>query len=254
MKKILIILTFGFIAAVSVNAQDQTKNGWNFKVEPYLMAPYMVGSVGIANLPNVELDATAGDIFSNLKGAFMLYTEANNGQWAITADFVYMKLQQDVKPGNLITGGDVTFTESIFAMEGFYRLLPWLEAGLAGRVVTLGGDMTVTRNEVGQNGGTITSQADVTKTWFDPVIAIRAQVPNSDIWIGEFKADYGGFGVGSQSTYQLQLYGGYRFSKLFQATVGYRFLAIDYESGSASDRFLFNVNTSGAVLRLGFNF
>jgi len=64
------------------------------------------------------------------------------------------------------------------------------------------------------------------------------QIPNSGKWIGELKADLGGFGIGSQETYQIQAYGGYRFSKLFQATAGYRVLSIDYESETGgSERF-----------------
>lgn len=254
MKKFTIFLTALLISSISAYSQEPTGKTWNFKVEPYLMAPFMKGPVGIANLPNVELDASAADIFGNLKGAFMLYTEANNGQWAIAADFVYMKLQQDIQPGNLVTGGEVTFNETIFALEGYYRFLPWLEAGLGGRVVSMGGDMTVTRTELGPNDDPITSQASIKKSWFDPVLLVRATLPDSDKWIGEFKADFGGFGIGSDVTYQFQAYGGYRFSRLFQASVGYRILGIDYESGTGADRFLYNVTTSGPVLRLGFNF
>lgn len=256
MKKIILLLTAGLFSISSAFSQDQEneKRDWGFKVEPYLMAPYMKGNVAIGKIPQVEIDANAGDIFDRLQSAFMIYGEANNGQWAITADFVYMKLQETIEPTGQINSGEVNFDETIFGMEGLYRILPWLELGIGGRVITIGGDMTVSRTGLGPNGETTVQQATKTESWFDPTVLFRAQVPNSGKWIGELKADIGGFGVGSNETYQVQVYGGYRFSKLFQATAGYRALSIDYAGGTVDDRFDYDVKTTGPVVRLGFNF
>jgi hypothetical protein len=52
----------------------------------------------------------------------------------------------------------------------------------------------------------------------------------------------------------MQAYAGYRFSKLFQATAGYKIISVDYNKGDGDDRFLFDMDTFGPVLRLGFNF
>lgn len=256
MKIILILLSAGLfsINAAFSQGQEIPKKEWGFKVEPYLMAPYMKGNVAIGRIPEGEIDASAGEVFDRLQSAFMIYGEANNGQWAITADFVYMKLQKTIEPNGQINSGEINFDQTIIAMEGLYRILPWLEFGIGGRVVTLGGDMTVSRTELGPNGETNVQQAEKTETWFDPTVLFRAQIPNSGKWIGEIKADIGGFGIGSNATYQIQVYGGYRFSKLFQATAGYRALSIDYQSGTASDRFHYDVITNGPVVRLGFNF
>ena len=255
MKKFALILLLGLLSSVTVYSQEEKEKSWNFKVEPYIIFPNMAGSLGIRNLPNVDIDASSGDIFDRLQGAFMIYTEANNGQWAIGADFVYMKLAQNIKPIELLTGGRVTMNQTIFMLEGYYRILPWFEAGLGGRIVGMGSELNISQNLPGPNGGqTVSFQGEISETWFDPLILVRAQLPNSEKWIGEFKADIGGFGIGSDFTYQFQLYGGYRFSRLFQATAGYRFLGIDYENGAGIDRFFYNVNTSGPVIRLGFNF
>jgi len=256
MKKTFLLLLAAILAIFPAFAQDSSdkKSEWNFLVEPYLMFPTMKGTVGIGLLPDGELDVSTEDIFGRLKSAFMMYAEANNGKWAITADFVYIKLYQGIEPNNNITGGEVTFEETIFAMEGLYQIQPWLELGIGGRVVTLAGDMSVTRTGIGTGGESTTQQADLTESWVDPVVLFRAQLPDSEKWILEFKADYGGFGLGSDVTYQVQALGGYRFSKLFQATAGYRSLSIDYFSGSGADRFKFDVKTSGPIVRFGFNF
>ena len=52
----------------------------------------------------------------------------------------------------------------------------------------------------------------------------------------------------------MQAYAGYRFSKLFQVTAGYRVLGMNYDKGSGEDRFLYDMDISGAVVRFGFNF
>jgi hypothetical protein len=73
-------------------------------------------------------------------------------------------------------------------------------------------------------------------------------------WLAQLRVDAGGFGIGSDFTWQLQANAGYRFSDLFQASLGYRYIGIDYDSGEGRDRFLYDIDTYGFVLRLGFNF
>jgi hypothetical protein len=91
------------------------------------------------------------------------------------------------------------------------------------------------------------------RTRFDPILLVRMHMPNSGKWLLQFRGDIGGFCVGSDLTWQIQAYGGYRFSELFQATAGCRVIAIGYESGSEQDRFLFDITTSDPVVRVGFN-
>jgi hypothetical protein len=93
-----------------------------------------------------------------------------------------------------------------------------------------------------------------TKTWFDPVLITRLTTDINGKWLFQFRGDVGGFGVGSDFTWQLQAYAGYRFTKVFQLTAGYRILGIDYDKGTDKERFIYNVDTFGPVVRLGFNF
>ena len=46
----------------------------------------------------------------------------------------------------------------------------------------------------------------------------------------------------------------YRFSKLFQLTDGYRVLSVAYNKGTGDDRFLYDIDTFGPVIRFGFIF
>lgn len=177
----------------------------------------------------------------------MFYFEATNDNWAVTSDLIYMKLGQDVVPGNIVTGGDVTMKQTAWEVAGFKRIIRYLEAGLGGRLVSLYTGLDIeTINESGEGSAS--------KTWFDPIVIFRSQGAIREKWILQFRGDIGGFGLGSDFSWQVQAYAGYRFSKLIQATIGYRYIGIDYDKGERLDRFVYDIDTYGPVVRIGFNF
>jgi hypothetical protein len=236
---------------VSAQVVNSTKE-WNFLADVYLMFPYMNGETGIGNHLTVPVDASPSDIFSKLKIAGMFYLEAKTGKWAITSDFVYMKLDQELTPGNIIESGDVIATQLIWEPAGLYRILPFWEIGMGGRLNNIGTEIDVLRKVIPTSTESINESAS--KMWFDPILITRLTGDIHDKWLFQFRGDFGGFGVGSDFTWQLQAYAGYRFSKVFQLTAGYRILGVNYDKGSNADRFIYKVDTFGPVLRMGFNF
>jgi hypothetical protein len=92
------------------------------------------------------------------------------------------------------------------------------------------------------------------QSWVDPIIVARIKNPSDTKWITEFRGDIGGFGIGSKFAWQIQAEVGYRFSKLFQVTFGYRWLDINYEKGTDDELFRYDVTSFGPNLRFGFNF
>ena len=246
-QQVSVLVSIMFCSSYLVLAQDTTKAKWHYLSELYLMFPSMSGEIGVADLPAAEVDADAGDIFGHLKMGMMLYLEATNDDWSITSDLLYMKLGQDVTPGTIITGGEVTMKQYAWELAGLKRITPWLEGGLGGRLVSL---------YTGLDLETINDPRDgsASKTWFDPIILVRSQGAIKGKWLLQFRGDIGGFGVGSDFSWQIQANAGYRFSKLFQTTIGYRYIGINYDKGEGLERFLYDINTYGLVLRLGFNF
>jgi hypothetical protein len=242
-------------------AQDTVNvKKWNFLADVYLMFPYMDGETGIDvdsetgigdNLI-LPVDANPGDIFSKLKMAAMLYLEAKTDKWAITSDFVYMKLNQDVTPNALLESGAVTAKQLIWEPAGFYRLASFIEVGIGGRLNYLDLGIDVRRNVF--PAGTEEVSGNESKTWFDPILITRLTGDIRDKWLFQFRGDLGGFGVGSEFTWQLQAYAGYRFTKVFQLTAGYRILSIDNTKGEHPKQFLFDIDEFGPCLRFGFNF
>jgi hypothetical protein len=232
--------------------KEAPEKKWYFLTDIYLMFPYMDGETGAGDLLSVPVDANPRDIFSKLKIAGMLYFEAHNDKWAITSDLVYMNLKQEVTPGTLFHSGEVTAKEFIWEQAGFYRIIHFWEVGAGGRLTNIGIDIDARRNVF--PAGTEEVKASGSKTWFDPVIITRLSADIYDKWLFKFSGDIGGFGIGSDLTWQLQAYAGYRFGKVFQLTAGYRILSIDYDKGVDEERFIYNVDTFGPVIRFGFNF
>jgi hypothetical protein len=112
--------------------------------------------------------------------------------------------------------------------------------------------MNITRNQAG--GGIITQSGKKSKTWFDPMLITRLTTPAGKKFIGQFRGEVGGFGIGSDFSWQVQALAGYRFSKLFDMTAGYRAIGLDYSSGEGANTFVYDVITFGPVIRFGFSF
>jgi len=90
------------------------------------------------------------------------------------------------------------------------------------------------------------------KTWADPILIVRSQGAVNEKWLLQFRGDLGGFGIASDFTWQIQANVGYQFSNLVSATIGYRVLDVDYDKGDGDERFMYDIATSGPVLRVGF--
>lgn len=250
MSKSLLIIILGcaWLSANESIAQESTPKKWHYQSDLYMMFPNMKGETTIANLPEVEVDADEADILGHLKFGAMFYLEATNDDWAISSDFIYMKLNQGLEITNLIKSGSISMEQLAWEVDGLKHLAPWLELGLGGRLVSLktGIDATGALNEV--------RTGSASKTWYDPVVVVRTQGAIKEKWLLQFRGDVGGFGVGSDFSWQLQANAGYRFSKLFQTTLGYRYIGINYDKGEGTERFLYNIDTYGWVVHFGFNF
>jgi hypothetical protein len=242
----LILLSLWFTANI-VQAQDATGK-WNFLIEPYLLIPNMDGEVAVRRLPAVDVDADAGDIFGQLKFGAMLYFEAINPKntFVYSSDLIYMDLEQDVESGLLINSGNVSSKQVVWELAALARLALWLDIGIGGRIVSLESKVELQTINGSESGS-------INKLWVDPIVIVRSQGVVHENWLLSFRGDLGGFGMGSDFTWQLQPNVGYKVSKLFQVSAGYRLISINYRKGSGGERFVHDVLTYGPVVRLGFD-
>ena len=91
---------------------------------------------------------------------------------------------------------------------------------------------------------------DQNKSWTDPIVGTRLGVQLTDRLSLQALGDVGGFGAGSDLTWQAFAGIGYRFHPRWTFTAGYRALAVDFERGD----FELDVIMHGPVLGLGFRF
>lgn len=228
------------------------KPGWSFYAEPYVMFPNMNGVVAIGNLPEMNVNVGANQIFEKLQFGSMLYLEFSNEKWNVNSDLLYMDIGQAVSSNALINGGDIGATQLGWELAGLYKIKPWLELGLGTLLNSMKVELDVNRNNLG--GGTTNVKKETTQTWIDPmVIAVFKNLPGEK-FLYNFRGEVGGFGMGSKFASQLQAYAGYRFFELFEVKAGYRIISLDYNSKGGADYFLYNVDSSGPVLKFGFNF
>jgi len=173
----------------------------------------------------------------------------HNDKFAFTSDIFFASLTEDASSKNGVISGTVDLKQFWLELEGLYRLNPWLEAGVGARIneITNGLNLVVTP------GGTIQKSGSQSNTWVDPLIVTRYRRWFSNKWMFSLRADIGGFGIGSQFSWQLQPDIFFRASRLLQLGLGYRAISMDYSTGSGKDRFLYDMDEYGPQLRIGFN-
>ena len=116
-------------------AAQQSNDEWKVLVEPYLMGAAMNGTTTIRGR-EVDIDASASDIFSNLQFGAMGLVVATKGNWGFGTDVIWMSLGTTVRETN------VDFDQGAFAFYGLRRLAPTADVTFGLRVNTLRGQLT----------------------------------------------------------------------------------------------------------------
>lgn len=228
-------------------------DGWHYLVQPYVMFPNMKGETGIGNLPPVGVDEDPSDIFDNLQMGAMLFAEARNDTWAFSSDLLYMDLGSGiVADGPLVLGGEADVSQLGWELAAMRRLTPWFELGLAATYNKIDADVDV--DFAGIIGPDFTLSRGLTEEWIDPSVVMRATFAFGDKWSFQARGNIGGFGVGSDLMWQIQADVNYRMSDRWQFSFGYRVIDVDYDQGSDSGRFIYDMQTFGPVLKLGISF
>ena len=121
-----------------------------------------------------------------------------------------MNLENEVAPGALALSGTFTANQGVWEAAGLYRVASFLEVGAGGRLKHLRTGIEVLRRVF--PAGTDEVVESFSATWYDPILIARLSADIRDKWLFQFRGDLGGFGLGSDFTWQLQAYAGYRFA------------------------------------------
>jgi hypothetical protein len=273
---------YAYVAPVAI-----APSGWQFRVTPYAWAPSVNGDVTVRG-QTADIDFSFWDLFdSGSSGAeleslaaLMGYVEARKGAWGIYGDVVWGKFDfsgDAVTQRNPITKFKVKARadagldyETTMAESGLtYEVARWGGVRSSTALDVLGGgrywnqeldlslavDASVDAGNLGlkRSGSRVVARSGALE-WVDPFVGLRVRhqlAPGQEL---QFLGDVGGFGVGSDFTWQL--FGGYSFDfAVWQTTlhglVGYRALAVDYTQDGPNKNSL-DLVLHGPVVGLSF--
>lgn len=223
----------------AVRAAD--KSDWIFDVSLYGVAAGMSGNVTAKGVP-ADIDVGFDQILENLKMGGMGTVRVGYDRWSLSADVIYMDLA-----GSKGTTSVEAQQWLVQPMLG-YQLCPGFAMTAGTRYNNL--DVTVqTTTPLGSfraTSGTI--------AWWDPILGAQVGLPLGKKFSFNFSGDIGGFGVGSDLTWQAYPYFDWQFAKCASLQLGYRFLYTDYESGSGATLFKYDILTSGPQVGFTFHF
>jgi opacity protein-like surface antigen len=202
---------------------------WSVFVAPYLMGAAMGGKTTVRGV-DVEIDASASDIFSNLQFGAMGLAVARKGHWGFGSDLIWMALGTTVRDTN------VDFNQGVFAFYGLRRLSPTADVTFGLRVNTLQGELTF------KGPGVTRSQG---QTWVDPIAGVTIRTTATRLVQLRLYTEVGGFGAGSDFTWQVFPDLSVNLTQKVSLDLGYRWLDLDYATGEGNDQFRYNVLTQG---------
>ncbi len=172
----------------------------------------------------------------------MVYYRGEFDNWALNGDYIYLNLGPTIDTPST----SLDLKQSIWEVSGGYEIQPGLELLAGLRYVDLRTVLTLNFLP-----GSPTTRAS--EDWLDPIVGLDYRTALSDKWVFYGRADVGGFGVGSELTWQLGAYFGYNPAPNWNLFGGYRHLAFDYESDDAN-QFFYDLSVSGPLLGVSFKF
>jgi hypothetical protein len=241
MKQTILLSLLGaaLMAPLAVGASET--NHWTFDVSIYGLAAGMSGNMGIGYV-NADVDAGFDKILDNLEFGAMGKVRVGYDRWAFNADVIYMGLGASKK------GVEVEMDQWMVEPSVSYEICKYFEVLAGARYNNLSGEVLTP--------GILSTQRirSGSQDWWDPIIGANLYFPLGKSFSLNLRGDIGGFGAGSDFTWQVYPYFGWRCAKWISLEAGYRWVYMDYETGSGTSRFKYDMLIQGPQLGFTFHF
>ncbi|MBL8899046.1 MAG: hypothetical protein JNM84_15510 [Planctomycetes bacterium] len=239
--------------APSEEAAAGTEKTWHIEVVPYLWAPAMHGQVGArgATAPVGINQSEILDIMKDdLQGAFVTHGEFAKDRFRFLADFSYINLESSTSTPLGQVESDM---EQIIAELGVAYQVVDEDLGDGYRLSVeplVGARLNYLDVEVELRGSGREDSGD--QWWVDGFGGARFRVGAEEGpgVFGRFDAGAGG----SDATWNALVGMDWRIGGWLAFTGGYRWLSIDYASGSGNDRIVYDILALGPFLGISFRF
>jgi hypothetical protein len=254
-------------------------SGWSYQFTPYGWLPWVDGDAVIKGR-GFAVSQTPIDVLESLDFTWMSYQQAKRGPLTLFSDVMYADLSSSDSFARSKTfsshvsgtlGAALSSDYQYWTVEagGMYEIAKWrshggtadpdttLELLAGGRYwrqqldvdVSLAGTLNVDGLII--SGTRAIARSGVVE-WIDPFIGARLHyVParGEEVIV---RGDFGGFGAGSQFTWQaIATYNWFLYQQgplTIDGYLGYRALSVDYEEGSGTGRYEFDVIQQGPVI------
>jgi hypothetical protein len=276
----MLVCAGGALATDPTRASLAPANTWTLSVIPYGWLSYLNGDVTIKGR-TVSVDVNPIELLEDLDAApWMSYVEARRGPLAIYNDIVYAKAGVDASRARSVDGlnlnadAAVKVELAIIEAGAAYEIARWRSGGSTKDNVPLrftAFDLIVGARYWHQDlainlalsafdstgldlsGGRAVARGG-SVDWVDPLVGFRIRHQMSPGHELVFRADVGGFDVGSQISWNLvgayswdfAVRGGVTYSGL----LGYRALSVDYIKGSGLSTYEYDVLQHGPIVGL----
>lgn len=243
-------------AATMANAADlpsppaEPDSGWSFTFAPYVWAAGLDGNVAQFGLPDVEVDASFGDVLKNFDIGLMGVGEARYGRFGVATDLLWVKLsaEQNTPLGLLADSVGAGVETLMFTAVGSYSLFLDETGSLD---IVAGGRIWSVDTKLNLEGGNLAGRsASDDETWVDPVVGLKGRAnltPDFHITGWGF---IGGFDVSSKLMWDVMGGLGYSPGDSFSIVAGYRGVGVDYRNNG----FVYDVVQHGPLLGFVFTF
>jgi hypothetical protein len=231
---------------------------WSISFTTYLWVPAMDGSLTVRGR-EADVDVSVGDSFENLvdnfKFALTGHLEARKDRLSIFGDIMYLATQDDVdRP--IIGDGDIDVSQGFFEAGVAYAVVDNAvneNAARRFRIEPLAGlrlyylDMEVNFDALSRNPGR-------DEMWVDGFLGVRTAIDLADRVSAFARFDIGAGGSDLAWNVILGLDAHLGKHKRLSVVGGYRWFDVDYDDGSGSNKFEFDVLMHGPFLGLGYTF
>jgi hypothetical protein len=236
-------------------AQDMTSpTDYQFFVTPYLWlaSVHATTLTPLAHEPQVNSNVSTIDLLSDLDGApFMGSGEVRYGQFGFLVDAIHLPVSTNITTHDIFyQGGKAELTANTGTGIALYRMLEdpvqFADAGIGFRAWGFSASL-------GLNPGLLPG-ASVTRSdgWTDPLIGARYHRDLGNGFSLTAYGDFGGFGVGAHTDWQVLGTVDYTPSPWVNLHLGYRSLNFDYSADNSN--LGFNVHLRGPILAATFRF
>ncbi|GFK92807.1 hypothetical protein NNJEOMEG_00634 [Fundidesulfovibrio magnetotacticus] len=249
------------IASMAIAADYKLSEDLKFTVAPYAWLTSVTATIGtkgnssVINASFIDMIGSGGTFGTGMNVALMGHVEAiYRDRLGLLSDINFASLGTNVSAKSAsLSGKSTLFLADIVP---FYRFGTWgigkagsiTFDGLAGiRVWNVKADFDVDFRRFSPSISKETS-------WVDPIVGARVAWKFNDDWSINLRGGIGGFGIGSDFTWDATGLVGYTFWEHGTLYAGYRAVGINRDGGGRKDELKFSGALHGPIIGVAFNF